>query len=183
MKKAICLFFVVLLFCSFSTAVFARNEGLVNEAERSVIASVGEVLSRVNGAPFSVADRKVFENYFKTRDLTAEDAGKTNEYLEKGIEYFDGLDVKSISDLSKKEKVYFLNHLDKAGDVLGLTLTFTVDGKVQVRDAVTSELVYEQDQTIKATGQSPVYIMLGIIIFSCVTAVTIRLRKVSKNND
>ncbi len=183
MRKAICLFFVILTFCVLSTEAFAKNEGLVNEAENSVIASVGEVLSRVNGESFSVADRKIFENYFKTRDLSAEDAEKVNAHLEKGVKYFDKLDAEKITDLSKKEKIYFCNYLDDAAEVLGLTITINADGKAEIRDEDTSELVYKQEQIIKATGDSYLNIVLAVSILIGLLAVIIRYRKVSKKND
>jgi hypothetical protein len=183
MKKARSLFLIILMFCSLSTQVFAKNEGLVNEAERSVITAVGKVVSIVNGAEFNVSDRKVFENYFKTRNLSDEEADEAVDCIENAVKYFEDTGEISYSSLSDKEKVYFCNYLKKAADTLGLTLTFTYDKKAEIRNKTTSELVYRQEKVIKATGNGNLYILPIIASICCIFAATITLRKVSKNHD
>ncbi len=183
MKKASCLFLIILMFCSLSTQVFAKNEGLVNEAERSVITATEKVISVVNGSGFKTSDRKIFENYFKTQNLSEEEADAAVDCLEKAMGYFEKTGKDSFSSLSEKEKVYFFNYLKKAAGTLGLTLTFTYDKKAELRNEATSELVYRQEQVIKATGKGGYLILPIAASLCCIFAVTIRLRKVSKKHD
>lgn len=171
MKKIFCVLLAMIISASLVSVVYAANEGIVNSEEQRVLDVLNTEIKVTDGTvKLEDVNIKKAENYFKTIDMTKEQADEIIGYLQKGIALIKENDVSNVWDLSHAKKLELLGYGNQATNVCGMTLTYNRTRSIfEIRDNETSALVYEQEAVLKITGEpipAYVYVVVAFGIFA-----------------
>ena len=149
MKKITAVFAAAVIICLSCVSVFAAG---LNASEQSVLANMNTP-ANMNGnsvyVPASYLNQA--ESYFNTIDMTSEQAGEINGYINSGRSFLEGTGKSSMKELTPEQVKTIMSYANSAAAVLNLNAAGDESGS-KIMNSDGEVVIDDSGNVIKATG-------------------------------